>query len=159
MIHTAHLFDTASAMDAARAAAEPAALHIIGVASDPDGRALPGWWAIAAWEQAVAPPWEGSRVAPAEAPLWWAGVPMEPAAPEPPAVPASISPLQARRALLAAGLLDDVEAALDRAPREIRLAWEYAVELRRDDPLLAAVAAALGLSAEQVDELFLAAVA
>lgn len=170
MIYTAHLFATAAALAAARAAAEPSALDVIGTVYGPPvldeageivtpGQEQPGCWAIAAWDGAVPTEWEDSRVPATQAPRWWTGIPFEPPAPEPPAVPVAISPLQARRALLAAGLLDDVEAALAEAPRETQLAWEYAVELRRDDPMLIAVAAALGLTEEQVDALFLAAVA
>jgi hypothetical protein len=170
MIYSAHQFTSPAALAAARAMDEPAALDVIGTAYGPPvldaegevaapGEALPGWFAIAAWDGGVPAAWEASRMAPAEAPRWWAGVARDAPAPPAPPVPLSISPLQARRALLAAGLLDDVEAALAEAPRETQLAWEYAVEVRRDDPMLITVAAALGLSAEQVDALFLAAVA
>lgn len=170
MIYTAHLFEDAAALTAARAVAEPAALDVIGTAYAPavldaegevvaPGEALPGCYANAAWRGDVPEAWHASVIPPTEAPRWWSGVPVAPPVPEPPAVPVSISPLQARRALLAAGLLDDVEAALAEAPRETQLAWEYAVEVRRDDPMLFSVAAALGLTAGQVDALFLAAVA
>lgn len=68
--------------------------------------------------------------------------------------PQSISPLQARRALRAAGLLAAVSAFVGEQPEEVQEAWEYCVEVRRDDPIIAAAAASLGLTDAQVDELF-----
>lgn len=68
-----------------------------------------------------------------------------------------ISPFQARAALFAAGLLDDVEAAIQAEGPPAVIAWEYATEWRRDSPTIATLAAVLGLSEEQVDELFTAA--
>jgi hypothetical protein len=75
-----------------------------------------------------------------------------PASPAP--VPETVTPLQARRALRAAGLLATVEALMASAPEEAREAWEYAVEIRRDDATLAALAAQIGLTAPQLDDLF-----
>jgi hypothetical protein len=77
-------------------------------------------------------------------------------------VPEVITPRQAKIALLQAGLLDDVEAGIAAIPDETtrriaQVEWEYAQEVRRDWPLLNDVAAAIGLTAEQVDELFQAA--
>ena len=80
--------------------------------------------------------------------------PAQPQPPAPPPVPLSITPLQARRALLAANLLDDVETLMESAPREARLAWEYAIEVRRDDVTLETMATALNLTSEQIDDLF-----
>lgn len=84
----------------------------------------------------------------------------------PPAVAAAVptvSRRQARRALLAADLLDDVEAAINALPEPARSAalidWQDAAEFARDWPLLITLAAALGLSAAQVDDLFAAAAA
>ena len=69
-------------------------------------------------------------------------------------VPAAITPLQARRALRAAGLLDAVNAWIATQPDDAQEAWEYCVEVRRDDELIAGAHAALGLTAVQVDALF-----
>lgn len=80
-------------------------------------------------------------------------------APPPVPVPVVVTPLQARRALRAAGLADAVAAMLAKAPPEAREAWEYATEVRRDDPTLAALAAQMQLAPEQVDDLFRAAAA
>lgn len=70
---------------------------------------------------------------------------------------------QARLALLGAGVLSGVEPALAAMPSPQREAaeieWEYASEVRRDAPLIAAIGGALGLSDEQIDDLFLAAAA
>ena len=81
--------------------------------------------------------------------------PPEPPPPEP--VPQRISALQARRALLAADMLDQVEAAIAQQPRAVRITWEYATEIHRDDPMLAEVAQAIGLNTNTLDDLFRAA--
>lgn len=73
------------------------------------------------------------------------------------AMPA-ISMRQCRLALLSAGLLDDVPAAIAALPspeKEVaEIEWEYAHDIVRTAPLVAALASALGLTAEQVDTLF-----
>ena len=73
-----------------------------------------------------------------------------------------ISMRQARLALLEAGLLDQVEAALaaieDPLMRQrAQIEWEYAAEVRRDSPWVVAIAEALELSPEALDTLFTAA--
>lgn len=76
-------------------------------------------------------------------------------------VPEAVSPRQARLALLGIGMLSAVEQALASVPgpqgEAARIDWEYATEVRRDSPLIAALAPALGLTSEQVDDLFRAA--
>lgn len=72
-------------------------------------------------------------------------------------VPASITPRQARLALLAAGLLDDVETAVSGADKATQIAWEFATSIERGNPVIAAMAGALSLSDAQVDDLFRAA--
>lgn len=66
----------------------------------------------------------------------------------------SVTPLQIRRALLRQGLLDEVTAFVDQADRETRLAWEYAVQIDRDNALIGAAAEAIGATAADVDGLF-----
>jgi len=66
----------------------------------------------------------------------------------------SVTPLQIRRALLAQGLLDDVTAFVEQADLERRMAWEYAVQIDRDNALIAAAAEAIGATSEDVDNLF-----
>lgn len=66
---------------------------------------------------------------------------------------------QARLALLGAGLLDDIEAALAAIPdaaqrRAAQIEWEYSSEVQRDRAWVQQVAAGLGLSDEQLDALF-----
>ncbi len=76
-------------------------------------------------------------------------------------VPEAVTARQARLALLGAGLDDAVDQALAALPgaegKAARIEWEYALEIRRDSPLIAALAPALGLTSEQVDDLFRAA--
>ena len=66
----------------------------------------------------------------------------------------SVTPLQIRRALLQQGLLDDVTAFVEAADLETRMAWEYAVQIDRDNALIAAAADAIGASPADVDDLF-----
>jgi hypothetical protein len=82
--------------------------------------------------------------------------------PEPRAeVPQAVSMRQARLALLGAGLLDTVETAIASMEgaegRAARIEWEYAQEVRKDSPLIDALAPALGLTTEQTDHLFMTA--
>ena len=72
-------------------------------------------------------------------------------------VPQRITALQARRALLAANMLDQVDAAIARQPRAVQITWEYATEIYRDDPMLVEVAQAIGLNTNTLDDLFRAA--
>ena len=81
--------------------------------------------------------------------------PPEPPPPEP--VPQRVTALQARRALLAANMLDQVDAAIARQPRAVQITWEYATEIHRDDPMLIEVAQAIGLNTNTLDDLFRAA--
>lgn len=76
----------------------------------------------------------------------------------PPPAPLVVSRFQARVALLQAGLLEAVEAAVAAsADPLVRLAWSDAVEFRSDSPTIAAIAAGLELTAAQIDALFAAA--
>lgn len=72
----------------------------------------------------------------------------------PPHTPSEITIRQARLALHAAGLLDDVEAAIATAGRAAQIEWEYASVFRRDNPVLTAMQSALGLTDEMLDQLF-----
>lgn len=85
-----------------------------------------------------------------------------PAPPAPPVVvPESVSMRQARLALLGAGLLAGVNAAIASLPGAqgdaARIEWEYAQEVRRDSPLIALLLPSLGLTSEQVDAMFVSA--
>lgn len=70
------------------------------------------------------------------------------------AVPDAVSPLQARRALRAAGLLQQVEAAVSAADEDTRGAWQYALTIERRDSALTRIAAQMGVSQAQIDDLF-----
>lgn len=79
-----------------------------------------------------------------------------------PAVPVSVSMRQAKRALLAAGLLDLADQAIagiadDTERRAAQIDWTSATDVRRDWPLVASIAQALGLTDQQIDQLFVAA--
>ncbi len=60
----------------------------------------------------------------------------------------------ARRALLAAGLLDDVEAYVATLPREDQVDWASATEVHRAYPLALAYQESRGLTDAQMDGLF-----
>lgn len=77
----------------------------------------------------------------------------------PPFVPAVVTPFQAKAALYGAGLLPSIQAIMANpaTPELTKLAWAETTEFTRDSPLLNSLAVTLGLSAAQVDALFLAA--
>lgn len=66
-----------------------------------------------------------------------------------------VTPWRARAALLDAGLLDQVNTLVDQQSTAVKMKWEFASEVRRDDPLIASLAGSLGLTAEQIDALFI----
>lgn len=66
----------------------------------------------------------------------------------------SVTPRQARLALLVAGLLDQVDAAVTTAGGATKITWDYATEINRNDPLITSIGAALGLTSAQIDALF-----
>ena len=78
-------------------------------------------------------------------------------------IPTRVSMRQARLALLGAGALAAVDAAIDAMPEPqksaARIEWEYAAEVRRDNAFVAGLAPALGMTDAQVDALFVAAAA
>lgn len=94
----------------------------------------------------------------------WVVLPEYPVvAPPQPAVPASVTMRQARLALLGAGLLDDVDAAIAAIPdatvrRAAQIEWEFSNEVQRHNSFTAMLGAGLGLTAEQIDALFIQAV-
>jgi hypothetical protein len=81
--------------------------------------------------------------------------------PPPPVIPQAVTMRQARLALLGAGVLATVDAAI--ASMEgiegdaARIEWEYAHEIRRDSPLVTAMSGLLGLDEAALDQLFLTA--
>ena len=77
--------------------------------------------------------------------------------PLPPQVPASITPRQVRLMLLQQNLLADVESMIAQQDEAAKITWQYALEFRRDDPLLNQLASNLGLTNEQIDQFFISA--
>lgn len=89
-------------------------------------------------------------------------VPVFTPVPAVPIVPVSVSMRQAKRALLAAGLLDAADQAIagiadDTARRAAQIDWTSATDVRRDWPLVASIAQALSLTDQQIDALFVSA--
>jgi hypothetical protein len=70
-------------------------------------------------------------------------------------VPQVITGRQARLALNHFSLRDAVEAAIASADQNTKDEWEYANEIRRDWASLIAMATAIGITSEQLDELFI----
>lgn len=84
-----------------------------------------------------------------------------PAPPPAPLVPAEVTMRQARLALLGAGKLAQVDAAIDSLPEPqrsaARIEWEYSNAVLRASPFVASLAPALQMTPAQIDALFVAA--
>lgn len=76
----------------------------------------------------------------------------EPADQPPVPVITSVTMRQARLALLQSNLLDQASAAIT-APAD-KIEWEFATTVERDSPLVQNIAATLGLTEQQIDDLF-----
>lgn len=78
-----------------------------------------------------------------------------------PVVPDAVTMRQARLALLGAGKLALVDAAIDSMPEPnksaARIEWEYSNEVQRHNGFVAALGPALGMTSAQIDALFVAA--
>lgn len=72
-------------------------------------------------------------------------------------VPAQVTRRQAKQAMNAAGLLGAVETYMETAPIEHQIEWAEASIFKRNDPLIAGLSATLGLTDEQLDQLFITA--
>lgn len=87
------------------------------------------------------------------------GAPILPYVAPPTPVPEAVSMRQARLALLGAGLLSQVDAAIASLPSPQKEAaaieWEYAQEVQRHNGLVPAMAQALGMTEAQLDDLFM----
>ncbi len=74
-------------------------------------------------------------------------------------VPASVTMRQARMALLAQGVLSQVDSAINNLPdpqkTAARIEWEYSNEVQRNNPFVALLGAALDMNAAQLDDLFI----
>lgn len=78
--------------------------------------------------------------------------------PPKPRPPAKVTMRQARLALSAAGILPQVDAAINALEEPqisvARIEWDYSQEVQRDRELVQLLGPALGLSDEQLDDLF-----
>lgn len=78
-----------------------------------------------------------------------------------PPVPQQVTMRQARLALLGAGLLASVNAAIAVLPEPAKSAalidWEYSAVVQRDSGLVPAMGTALGMTVAQIDALFVTA--
>jgi hypothetical protein len=73
-------------------------------------------------------------------------------------VPQTVSRFQARAALHLAGLLETIEGAIAISTDDmVKLAWNEAQEFKRLSPTVLAISAGLGLTDEQLDDLFITA--
>ena len=79
-----------------------------------------------------------------------------PTAVTPPIFVSEVGPYQARVALLRSGLLDEVEALMANptTDAEIVIAWEKATVFKRNSTMIIGMGAALGLTEQQLDDLF-----
>lgn len=76
-------------------------------------------------------------------------------------IPMEVSMRQARLAMLDAGIIASVDTAIAALPspqkEAAQIEWEYATTVRRDSTLVATLATSLGLTEQQVGNLFTAA--
>lgn len=76
-------------------------------------------------------------------------------------VPFAVTMRQARRALFDAGLLSAVETAINNLSEptksEARIEWDFSKEVERNRGLVSTMASALGLTSQQLDQLFITA--
>jgi len=77
--------------------------------------------------------------------------PYEPPTPSP---VTQITMRQCRLQLLSMGLLDDVEALITQADRAVQIAWEYSTTVPRDSVLVVTMGTALGLTEQNMDQMF-----
>ena len=61
---------------------------------------------------------------------------------------------QARLQLLALNLLDAVNTVIATMPQSAQIEWEYATEVRRDNPLVLGLQASLSMTDSEMDLFF-----
>ena len=136
---------------------------------------LPGWhvnapWPIAGWDAYKITPSTPRRVFSGQATVFYTFgaeadflLALETAdLSHPPPVPKSVTRRQARQALLLAGLLSQVQPAIDAIPDAtmrslVQIEWDDSNEFDRDRPALIGLATALGMTSAQLDQLFITA--
>lgn len=76
-----------------------------------------------------------------------------------PEIPASVTMRQARLAMLGAGILSQVDALIAAMPGDegesARIDWNHARDVKRDWPLIGALLPQMGLTEQQIDDLFI----
>lgn len=77
--------------------------------------------------------------------------PVEPTIPE---VPTEVTPLQIRRALRQLGLYDSVATYIETQSDDVKDAWEYAITIYRNDSMIISAGEALGVTDDDIDDLF-----
>lgn len=87
----------------------------------------------------------------------WDGEAFTAPEPAPAPVPASVSPRQIRQALTAAGLRASVEAAVAASDQDTKDWYEFSTAFERAHPAVIAMGIALGVSADALDDLWIAA--
>jgi hypothetical protein len=79
--------------------------------------------------------------------------------PEPAPIPSFVTMRQARRALLNAGLMGSINAAIDALPspqkEAVIIDWEYSQKVQRNHQFVQLLAAEIGLTNEQLNNLFI----
>lgn len=75
--------------------------------------------------------------------------------PKPVVIPPSVTMRQARLQLLAMGLLDDVNVAVQSLSAVAQIEWEYATQVNRDSDFVAQMAALLEMSEADLDDFFM----
>lgn len=85
--------------------------------------------------------------------------PPEPPGPPPaPVVPSTVAMWQVRCVLKAQSLLEAAQAAIDASDNDnLKIIWEYGNFAERNSPSIESLGEALGLTSEQIDEMFIAA--
>jgi hypothetical protein len=77
----------------------------------------------------------------------------------PPDIPQVVTMRQARRALLATGMLAQIPNAIAALPspqkEQAEIDWEYSQDVHRNWPLVKQLAPSLGLTEGQIDQLFI----
>ncbi|MBX5132540.1 hypothetical protein HJB80_07670 [Rhizobium lentis] len=71
----------------------------------------------------------------------------------------SVSARQFKLQLLAAGLLDQVDAWISSQSKAVQIAYEYSGTFVRSEPMMATGFIAMSFTEEQIDEFFVAAAA